>query len=199
MTEEEFAALEKLEAEWARKEYETEPNKEFWGWAPTPLPKAREMMATADLYLLGVADEIPRFFDAGCGIGTKMALAERMFLWEAFGWDLRGDLIHVARNQLGLQNAIVGSLRSGRQPDYGEYDVVMTSRPFKDDEEETAWERSVQEAMKPGAVLIASFAAVKPYRWRWLYRAPWRLVAVKPLSGEQDHTQVNAPGIRPEA
>jgi hypothetical protein len=124
-------------------------------------------------------------------------MAEHLFGWRATGWELYPEYVEFARNTLGV-NAQTHDLRQ-ESPRWHDYDVVMISRPFKDDAEEERWEREVQAAMRPGAVLIASFAAVKPYRWRWLYRAPWRLAAVKPLPGEQDHTQANVPNMRPTA
>lgn len=195
MDEARFAELEALEAKWVSIERKQEPDSQFWRWSPTPLPKVREMMATVDMYReITKLERAPRFFDAGCGIGTKMALAEEMFVWEANGVDLYEEYINVARNELGLEFAWVGDLRRN-EPPWSVYDIVMISRPFKDDEEEEAWERKVHASMRPGAVLIATHAAVKPYSWRWLYRAPWRIVAVKPLPGEQDHTEANAPGL----
>lgn len=195
LSDKQFAQLEQYEADWTRQEYEREPDPALWRWAPTPLPKVREMFATVDMCHALAELEIPRFFDAGCGIGTKMFLAEQEYGWRTVGWDLYEDYVSFARNTL-RQHASVHDLRK-ESPHWHAYDIVMISRPFKDDEEEERWEREVHDAMRPGAVLIASFAAVKPYRWRWLYRAPWRLAAVKPLPGEEDHTQVNVPNMRP--
>lgn len=192
-----FERLEGLEAEWVAIERKQEPDPQFWRWSPTPLPKVRVMMAIADMYR-GIAEleTEPKFFDAGCGIGTKMAVAEWEFGWDAYGWDLYPEYIRVATDQLGMANARVANLRN-EEPIWHAYDIVMISRPFKDDAEQEAWERKVQTQMRPGAVLIATHAAVKPYSWRWLYRAPWRIVAVKPMPGEPDHTGVNAPGLSP--
>ncbi len=196
LNEADFARLEAIEADWVARERKQEPDPEFWRWSPTPLPKVREMFATADMCReLAELEHRPTFFDAGCGIGTKMYLAFRMFGWAVYGWDLYPEYIEFARRQFGIQPE-VRDLRK-HEPDWAAYDVIMTSRPFKDDAEETAWERRVQEAMRPGAVLIGTHLGVKPYSWRWLYRAPWRLVAVKPLPGEQDHTQANVPNMRP--
>jgi SAM-dependent methyltransferase len=197
LTDEQFAQLEQYEADWTRREYLREPDPNLWRWAPTPLPKVREMFATVDMsHALAGLDHV-KFFDAGCGIGTKLYMAEGDFGWDAIGWELYPEYVAFARNTLG-QNASTHDLRV-EEPIWHAYDVVMISRPFKDEEQETAWERKVQTQMRPGAVLIASFAAVKPYSWRWLYRAPWRLAAVKPLPGEQDHTQANVPNAIPVA
>lgn len=197
LTDEQFALLEQHEADWLRKEYEREPDQALWRWAPTPLPKVREMFATVDMCHALADQQHIRFFDAGCGIGTKLAMAEIDFGWQATGWELFPEYVEFARNTLKV-NASLHDLRR-ESPHWHDYDVVMISRPFKDEVEEARWEREVQAAMRPGAVLIASFAAVKPYNWQWLYRAPWRLAAVKPMPGERDHTQDNVPHMRPVA
>jgi SAM-dependent methyltransferase len=193
MTDAQFAQLERYEAEWVARERQLEPDPDLWRWSPTPLPKVRSMMATADMCSEIIQlDHLPRFFDAGCGIGTKLALAEQEFVWDAEGWDYYLEYVQFARNVLKVK-AHQFDLRSS-EPDWASYDIVMISRPFKDDDEQHAWEQKVQDTMRPGAVLLATHAALKPYRWRWLYRAPWRIVAVKPVDPSEDHTQANVPG-----
>ena len=192
MTEDDFHDLENWEAEWVRRERLLNPDPSYWRWSPTPLPKVREMMAVADMVAEG---DPPTFFDAGCGIGTKLALARDMFGWIATGYELYDEYVEFAVREFHV-NVCQANLRVN-QPDYSQYDVVMTSRPFKDDDEECAWERHVQSEMRPGAILIGTHLGVKPYSWRWLYRAQWRCVAVKPVDGERDWTEVNVPDMRP--
>jgi SAM-dependent methyltransferase len=174
--------LEALEAEWLRRNYETEPDPNLWKWAPTPLPRFMEMMSYATMAKDIVESEWPpRFFEAGCGIGTKLYIARHEWGMDELGWEIFPEYVEQAR-KLDV-NAEQHDLRT-EEPDWASFDIVFISRPFKDDAEEHVWEQKVQDAMRPGAVLIASYAAVKPYSWRWLYKGSWRIVAVKPLPDE---------------
>jgi len=65
-------------------------------------------------------------------------------------------------------------------PAWSEYDIVYTARPFKADDYESNWERSVCDAMAPGSVIIMAYTSFKPYSWQCYYRAPFRGVWRKP-------------------
>jgi hypothetical protein len=178
--------LEGIEAEWVKKNYETEPDPDLWKWAPTPLPRFMEMMAYATMTReILELDHQPRFFEAGCGVGTKLYIAKYQFGLDELGWEIFPEYVKAAMS-LGV-NVEQHDLRA-EEPDWRSYDIIFVSRPFKDEDEETALETRIQHNMHPGAVLIASYAAVKPYSWRWLYKGSWRIVAVKPLPGEPRHT-----------
>jgi SAM-dependent methyltransferase len=174
--------LEELEAKWLRRNYLEEPDPNLWKWAPTPLPKFMEMIAYATMVRdIVELDRQPRFFEAGCGIGTKLYIAKHEFGLEELGWELFPEYVEQAV-AIGV-NAQQHDLRA-EEPAWADFDIIFISRPFKDDMEEHEWELRVQEGMRPGAVLIACYAAVKPYTWRWVYKGPWRIVAVKPLPDE---------------
>jgi SAM-dependent methyltransferase len=178
--------LEALEAEWLRRNYLEDPHEALWKWAPTPLPKFIEMLAYATLVReIADLDRAPRFFEAGCGIGTKLYVAKHEFGLDELGWELFPEYVKQAQ-ELGV-NVQQHDLRA-EEPAWHKFDIVFISRPFKDETEEHAWEERIQAAMQPGAVLMASYAAVKPYTWRWVYKGSWRIVAVKPLPGEPRHT-----------
>lgn len=168
------------------------PDPDIWRWSPNPLEHFINMLSTATMCRETVQlGTVPRFFEAGCGPGTKLYVAREYFDLIADGWDVIPEYVEYARQELNV-NAELHDL-DNEDPPWERYDIVYISRPFKDDAKERAWEAKVQERMRPGAVLMASFAGVKPYSWRWLYREPWRLVAVKPVTGEKDHTPENVP------
>ena len=186
LTDGEIASLEELEAEWVRRNYETTPDPDLWKWAPTPLPRFQEMLAYATMTReMNELDHRPRFFEAGCGIGTKLYIAKYQFGLDELGWELFPEYIEQAK-KLGV-NVEQHDLRA-EEPNWREYDIIFVSRPFKDDQEERNLETRIQRCMRPGAVLVSSYSAVKPYSWRWLYKGSWRIVAVKPLPGEARHT-----------
>jgi hypothetical protein len=171
-----IAELVRLEAAQLHIERETtEPDPDLWRWSPLEIPKFRQMLAVA-------ADLVPgraSFAEAGSGIGTKLYLAQHYFGMEATGYEISEDYIAKA-GQLGV-DTVQCDLRK-ETPPWGEYDIVYIARPFKDDAEESAWESAVLAAMRPGAVLVSAYAAVKPYQWKCYLRGPFRGVWVKPES-----------------
>jgi hypothetical protein len=157
LTIEEFERLRKLEDEWVAdtRNPNVPPD-------PEHAPRSGEQMS---------------FFEAGAGIGTKLKVAQDGYDLFAHGWEIEPKYIEVA---IGLGVSIEQADLLEGDPHYEEWDIVYIAQPFKDDDVERNWEHSVQDAMRPGAVLIASFCSVKPYHWECFYRAPWRGVWRKP-------------------
>ena len=155
----------------------TDPDPEMWRWSPLELAEFDRMLTVATQCLVGF--HLIKFCEAGCGIGTKLYLAKMYHGLQEVGYDISHDYLTKA---LELEvDARYMDLRTDSPP-WAEYDIVYTARPFKEDEYEVAWEKSVQEGMRPGAVLIAAYTSFKPYSWPCYYRAPFRGVWVKPLA-----------------
>jgi SAM-dependent methyltransferase len=156
-------------------------NTDTWDWQPYPLEAFIDMCrVVAEAFPVGVT---PSFLDPGCGIGTKVYVAKMVFGWEATGFDIVPEYIKVAHDELGLIHQTVTGNVDDPHP-YGLFDIVWLSRPFRDDKREFAYEQRVQNEMKPGAFLISGWSGAKP-QWEMYYRAPWRGVWRKPLSGEK--------------
>jgi SAM-dependent methyltransferase len=157
------------------------PHPDRWRWSPLDLDEFDRMLYYAVQMAVPAGGWEPgkkmSLFEAGCGIGTKLALASEAYGLFAHGWEIDIRYVHVAES-LGVSVEQQDLLKA--DPHYEDWDIVYIAQPFKDDEVEREWERSVHEAMRPGAVLIAAFASVKPYSWPCAYRAPWRGVWVKP-------------------
>ena len=94
------------------------------------------------------------------------------------GYEISEEYLAKSR-ELGVRGS--GATYVRRLPPWAHPTVVYIARPFKDDEYEVAWERSVMKAMRPGAVLISAYAAVKPGLWPCYYWAPFRGVWTAPL------------------
>jgi hypothetical protein len=154
----------------------TDPDPEMWRWSPLELSEFDRMLSMAEHVLAG--SHRIRLCEAGCGIGTKLYLAEHYHGMEAVGYEISDDYITKAL-ALGV-DARCMDLRTDSPP-WAEYDIVYTARPFKSDDVETAWEKSVWEGMRPGAVLMSAYTAVKPYSWPCYYRMPFRGIWSKPL------------------
>jgi hypothetical protein len=172
-----------MEQAQAKQEQGKTPDPEMWRWSPLDLREFDIMLHVADQLATDMAVKRGKgfrklsFFEAGCGIGTKLYLAKMKYDLQELGWELNTEYLQSCE-KLGVL-AEWHDLREDT-PRWDAYDIVYIARPFKDNMEERAWEVSVQEAMRPGAVLISAFAAVKPYDWTCFYRRPWRGVWVKP-------------------
>jgi len=164
------------ELEQLYKERETsDPDPEMWRWSPLELAEFDRMLSVAAHILAG--NTRIKFCEAGCGIGTKLYLAEHYHGMEAVGYEISDDYLAKAL-ELGV-DARYMDLRT-ESPDWSSFDIVYTARPFKDDKYEVSWEKSVQDVMKPGAVLISAYTATKPYDWPCFYRQSFRGVWRKP-------------------
>lgn len=168
----------------------TEPDPEMWRWSPLEIWEYERMLQVA--HELAVDNNVRlrdgsglrrlSLAEAGSGIGTKLYLARYKFDLDEMGYEISEEYLAKSR-ELGV-HAERCDLRE-ETPPWVKFDIVYIARPFKDDEYEVAWERSVMKAMRPGAVLISAYAAVKPYSWPCYYRAPFRGVWIKPATASQ--------------
>jgi hypothetical protein len=165
----------KMELEQLYKERETtDPDPEMWRWSPLELSEFDRMLTVAVQLLPFKAI---KFCEAGCGIGTKLYLAKNYFSISATGYEISEDYLYKAA---ALEvDARPMDFRE-EQPPWGEFDIVYIARPFKEDAVEIAFEKSAQDGMRPGAVLITAYTSNKPYSWPCYYRAPFRGIWQKP-------------------
>jgi len=171
-----------MELDQLMKERETtHPDPDLWRWSPLELGEFFRMLDIARSLVLKdeQAPEHIRFAEAGSGIGTKLYTAKHYFGLIETGYEINDGYLAMS-HELGV-NAVKADLRT-LIPPWAKYDIVYLSRPFKSDEYEVKWEQSVIDAMRPGAILMSAYAAVKPYSWPCHYRRPFRGVWVKPAS-----------------
>jgi hypothetical protein len=163
------------------KEHGRDPDPDSWRWSPSDIRIWDGMLMAAYEYL---RDNITytrgqlSIWEAGSGIGTKLYLAKHKYGMNEYGFEKFDYYIEAAR-KLGVacEQRDLSDLEN--QPSWGLPDIVFTARPFKDDLFENKWEQLVQDQMRPGAVLISTFTAKKPYSWTTLYRATFRGVWAK--------------------
>jgi len=172
-----------MEMDQLQKEHGRVPDPNHWRWSPFDIRKWDEMLTVAIDYYRSADTHSPSpisIAEAGSGIGTKLRRAKDRGLTE-FGYEFNDEYLVMARElDVACEKRDLGD--PDNQPAWAAYDIVYLARPFKDDFKESAWECSVQEDMRPGAVLISTFAAVKPYQWTCLYRGTYRGVWVKPVT-----------------
>jgi trans-aconitate methyltransferase len=131
-----------------------------------------------------VAEALPettgdRFLDIGCGIGTKMMLAEEIFGLNVQGVERVPEYVKEAR-QHGL---VVAEADVLGWDGYNEFDLVFFNRPFYDQARQRELEQRVWANMKSGAVVIGvNLIDPPPSSWylilddhevrRWIMQKP---------------------------
>src|SRR4249920_893894 len=172
-----------MEMEQLTKERElSDPDPDMWRWSPLEITEFARMLEVARGLAAAGLRKL-RIAEAGCGIGTKLYLAKNQFDLDETGYEIN-DLYLAMCRDLGV-HAVKCDLRVDKPP-WEKFDIVYLSRPFKSDDYEVAWEWEVINAMRPGAVLISAYAAVKPKGWQCYYRKPFRGVWVKPRTAVYD-------------
>jgi hypothetical protein len=171
-----------MEMDQLKEEQGSAPDPDLWRWSPLDIKEFDIMLhvaLTTTVLQSTPAERHVTIAEAGSGIGTKLYLARHKYGLTETGYEINdGYLAKSAELGVTAYKQDLGD--PGNQPDWSLFDIVYIARPFKDDAREAAWERSVHEAMRPGAVLIAAFAAVKPYTWPCYYRRSFRGVWAKP-------------------
>lgn len=177
----------RMEMELLDKERQKDPDDVIWRFSPLDIREFDVMLHLAyNIITDGRGDVKPgsiSMVEAGSAIGTKLYLAKHKYDMTEYGYEINEEYIAKSR-ELGVQSEL-RDLSAEPQPTWAAYDIVYTCRPFKNDLVEVQWEKSVQDAMRPGAVLIAAFVARKPYNWPCYYRRPFRGIWVKPEPGEE--------------
>jgi SAM-dependent methyltransferase len=102
------------------------------------------------------SDRTKRFLDIGCGIGTKVLLADVLF--EAYGFDLRLDYLEVAR-RFGCERVFPAEAMEFDW--YHDYDFLYFYAPFRDEEMEAKFEKRLSEKMKVGAIIAPIHSALR--------------------------------------
>ena len=111
----------------------------------------------------------PKFFDAGCGIGLKAALAHAMH-FDARGQDILSPLIELgnvmfetsSRSMMYPDHYIKLSVGDIRTHQYHEYDCVYYYCPFASVTEQQKFENILYEQMKANSILFAVTAKSPP-------------------------------------
>jgi len=170
-----------MEMDQLQKEHGQEPDPDSWRWSPFDIRKWDDMLTVAINYYRSTDMHSPgpiSIAEAGSGIGATLRRAKDRGLTE-YGSEINAGYVEAAR-ALDVRCEIRDLANMLDQPVWSAYDIVYVARPFKDELKERQWEKAVQDLMRPGAVYMATFAAVKPYNWPCLYRATFRGVWVKP-------------------
>lgn len=103
-----------------------------------------------------------RFLEIGCGIGTRMLLAQEIYGLDVSGVERVPEYAEQAR-ALGLTVSVEDALA---HKGYGGHDILWFNRPFRDQMLQRALEQRVWEQMAPGAVaMCANLESPPPSGW----------------------------------
>ena len=126
-------------------------------WMPFSWPDFIALVAEALPEITG-----DKFLDVGCGVGTKMMLAEEIFDLDVHGIERVPEYVKEARGR-GLT---VTEADARGWNGYGDYDIIFFNRPFFSQEMQAELEQQVWDDMKPGAVIIGvNLLAPPPASW----------------------------------
>ena len=179
-----LAELHQVEMNQLKKEQElSDPDPDMWRWSPLEIAEFARMLEVARSLAMDGLRRLT-FMEAGSGIGTKLYLAHYHFGMTAVGYEINPHYVALARDL--LVHTIEADLRTADIA-WDDGDIVYVARPLKSDESdirrpdaaEIELEQKIMNRMRPGAVYMAAFAAVKP-KWACYYRRPFRGVWVKP-------------------
>jgi SAM-dependent methyltransferase len=97
----------------------------------------------------------PKFLDVGCGIGTKMMIAEALYRLDVYGIEIDEPMARLAASHWSGKNVVYNhdALASSCKAFYTDADIIWLYRPFRDPDTESRLEDLITENMKPGAIL----------------------------------------------
>lgn len=121
------------------------PSPEFYDYSPWPV---RDFIDAMDM--AAKATEGRRFFEVGCGIGTKLALMS-ILGWEVTGLDRYQPYMAAAAELVPEAILVLGDMRD---VEFFDADVVFMYRPAIDDQVENEMEQYLAERVAPGTVLL---------------------------------------------
>lgn len=141
----------------------------LYGWEPLPLDQFLDGLDIASVTARG------KFLDVGCGIGTKLVLANNDG-WQVTGLDIRPEFLAEAAKLCPEAALIEADAREFNS--YGDYDFIYCYRPLVDDEAEDRLEEQIVSQLKTGAWLFLPHRAWLPGTERsdlhWMGTPLWR-------------------------
>ncbi|MGA2412738.1 MAG: class I SAM-dependent methyltransferase [Candidatus Binataceae bacterium] len=152
----------------------TNENDVQFGYRPYPLGTFGSLLMTARANVQQGNWARPRFLEVGCGPGTKLVLANKVFGLEVSGFDVDAQYIKDAADLLVSQTLIDFQVRVDDAEDfddYGLFDIVFLNRPLRDYDRQLQLEQHVMSRMGNGAVLILANSLTHPPYWKCLQQA----------------------------
>jgi SAM-dependent methyltransferase len=131
---------------------------ESWGFSGARTTNALAQLRVA----LGTTPaKSPRFLECGSGFGFIAALARELG-FTVTGLEIEPRYIEMSRRLFPSVRIEEGDLLTFDR--YGEFDVVYYYGPFAADEVQARFERRIEDALRPGGVILASRKVTLDFR-----------------------------------
>lgn len=104
----------------------------------------------------------PLFLDVGCGIGTKVRLAEVIFSLESYGVEIDERMVEASRS---LVPGKVDPTDALNYSGYDKFDIIWMYRPFRNPALQRELEELIFATAKPGTVVVGANWETYPDSW----------------------------------
>jgi hypothetical protein len=161
-----IASAQELDRAWLASPAGRDGSGRYTPWMPFPLFDFIAMTAEALPDIQG-----PRFLEIGCGIGTRMLIAQ-----EVFGLDVQGiDRVPEYLDEAAKLRMDVLEIDAMDFSEYGEYDLLWFNRPFLDPALQLLLEAKVWNEMRSGGVVMCANLEAKPPPTWWIVLDDWEV------------------------
>jgi len=92
-----------------------------------------------------------RFLDVGCGMGTKLILAQILKIGTVHGIEVNKNYAKIAQR---LQGVTIHQMDAIKFKNYGQYDVIYLYHPIQNEKKSVGLDRLVRTEMNEDAVLL---------------------------------------------
>jgi SAM-dependent methyltransferase len=155
-------------------------------WKYRPYPIARFGAILQFLVYGEDLHHMPRprsFLEVGCGVGTKVVLAAKMFGLKSVGIDIFPEYVESAAQLIQAHDLHAAALLQDATSFayYHDFDIIFCNSPLWSWDDEHRLEVKILSDMKPGAVIMLGNAKVRDLGWRLLTEEIALPVYQKPL------------------
>jgi SAM-dependent methyltransferase len=131
---------------------------ESWAFVAAP---TTDVLSRLQLARAATRARSPRFLDCGSGFGFVAALARELG-FAVTGVEVEPSYVEISRRLFPSVPVVEGDLLAFDR--FGEFDVVHYYGPFADEAVEARFERRVEEALRPGGVILATRKVSEDWR-----------------------------------
>jgi hypothetical protein len=137
-----------------------EQHPESWGFVGMPIMRVFHMLRAARQ---AVNANSPRFLECGSGFGFIAALARELG-FTVRGIEIVSEYIEYSRRFFPAVPVEQADLRTFNR--FDEFNVIYYYGPFADDDVQAVFEHRIEEAIRPGGIILANRKVSQEWRTR---------------------------------